>query len=152
MEKRLIATIVCVFVFFALFIATLPMTVHENMPSKPGQDSIVQEVTPEERIERHNNRLRSQTDNTLYRAAVSNDDRSRCANIHNHELRQDCVEQTSEPRDEPEPEVVEQDEPRRQVSSSDTTNFRIAVSNQDSNRCQQIQNEDYKQECLELIQ
>ena len=147
-------SIVCVFIFFALFIATLPMTVYENMHADTTESDLDQvvELTPEEREQRHAERLRSQTDNNLYRSAVSNDDRSRCANIQNHVLRQDCVEQTSEPQEETEPQEAESNEPKRQISSSDNLHFRTAVSNQDANRCEQIQNDQYRQECLELIQ
>lgn len=154
MEKRLIISIVCVFIFFALFLATLPMTAIENMEFNQNElNNITEEeiVTPEERLEQRTNRLRSQTDTNIYRIAISTRDRTKCSSIQNHVLRQDCVANTKDISLDQQQTETQNTQPSRQVSSEDKQLYRIAVSKQDSDLCQDIIDSDYRQECMEMI-
>ena len=157
MHKKLLFGIIAIFFFAAVFTATLPLSVDElqdynqppvEVPSDDTEESEEQE--PQDRIEEFEQRQQDRTDTRIYRMAVSNDDRTMCSEIDNITLRHDCAEATPAPTNTvDESNETEDDGPS--YSDEDARTYREALSNGDSSLCEDIQNSDLREQCMNEV-
>lgn len=144
MDTNIKISLFLLFLFTAIFIATLPFADDHMEGNQPNAS---EEMTPEEQIDEFRQSQRNTSDRSNFNRAVASNDESYCEDIYNNTLRENCYDNV----DNDTGTESNEDEEENEYSKDDTSSFNKAIATSDETYCEEITNIELQTRCFERV-